>query len=184
MPNSFIITNSDKMDKSGTSKDLLTRTTYPNISVKTEGTTYTVYSNNDFIIALEKVAPRIVVDQNGNRYHAALYLSKEYELQFVNQSSINLSNLKLIIGNESYTVPKNKISKGHSLSFYIPRDHSTFHQTITLDITFDYKDEQGHVQQGKTIQPFTLDNSYSDYYTLAITGDSYDTLTLELQAVE
>lgn len=157
---------------------------YHNVSVKTEGTTYFVYSDKELILTFEKIAPRIVVDPDGNRYSSSRYLSKEYELQFVNQSAVNLSNVELTIGGENYTVPKNNIENNGSLSFKIPRAQDTFHHAITLDVSFDYNDDKGNKQRGKIAQPLSLDNSYSDYYTLVITGDSYDTLTLTLQDTE
>ncbi|WP_042475059.1 hypothetical protein [Bacillus ndiopicus] len=160
---------------------------YPNISVKTNGTIYYVYSDDELIITLEKIAPRIVVDQDGNRYSTGSYLSKEYELQFINNSSVDLFNLELNIGDKSYTVTNslNKpIQNGGSLALNIPREPYTSHQTISLDVTFIYKDAQGNEQYGEIAQPFILDNSYSDYYTISITGDSYDTLELALQLDE
>ena len=184
IPQNPLILDPEEVDESIHAEERLNKKIYPNISVKTEGTSYFVYSNNELIVTFEKIAPRIVVDKNGNRYSTSLYLSKEYELQFVNQSSIDLSNLELAINDESYTIPKNKLSHGNSLSFNIPRNHNTFHKTIALDVTFDYKDSEGNKQHGKIAQPFSLDNSYSDYYTLVINGDSYDALTLTLQAAE
>lgn len=119
IPQNPLILDPEEVDESIRAEERLNKKIYPNISVKTEGTSYFVYSNNELIVTFEKIAPRIVVDKNGNRYSTSLYLSKEYELQFVNQSSIDLSNLELAINDESYTIPKT------SFLMAIPF-HSTF----------------------------------------------------------
>ncbi|MEO4052136.1 hypothetical protein [Solibacillus sp. CAU 1738] len=157
---------------------------FDNIKVQTSGNMYTIYTNNEFLMTLEKIAPRIVQDGDGKKYSSSSYLSKSYEIKFINESNINIFAIELVTEDESYVSADGSgksLANGQSLPLEISRDRNTVHRTAKFDVAITFMDSQNVQQRIQLNEPFILDNSYSDFYEIVITGDSYDTLVLSLK---
>lgn len=157
---------------------------YDNITVQTSGNIYTIYTNNELLMTLEKIGPRIVQDGDGKRYSSSSYLSKSYEIKFTNESNVNFFAIELVTEDESYVSADGSgkpLASGQSLPLEIPRDRDTVYRTAKFDVAIVYRDSYDTQQRVNIKEPFILDNSYSDFYEVVITGDSYDTLVLSLK---
>lgn len=154
-----------------------TETVYKNISVKTEGDQYFVYSGEEHILTLQKIAPRFVEDEEGNVFSTQKYLSDLLSIEVVNESDVKLTAIEILAMNEGEfegTVKSEQLSK-LPLITKMEVERSEFHRKAEFKVIVSLADGSEHTLN----ETIFLDGAYEDLYLFQITGSKAESLTIE-----
>lgn len=152
-------------------------TVYENISVKTKGDQYFVYSGDEHLMTLQKIAPRIVEDEDGNIFSTQKYLSNLLAIEVVNESDVKLNSLELqAVNDEEFegTIKSVRLSK-LPLIWKMEIERSEFHWKVEFQIIVTLADGNKHTLN----ETIFLDGAYEDLYLFHIVGNKAENLTME-----
>ena len=147
-----------------------TKTVYKNISVKTEGDQYFVYSGEEHLITLQKIAPRMVEDEDGNVFSTQKYLSNLLAIEVTNESEVKLNSIEIHAANEEKfegTIKSEKLSKS-PLIMKMEVERSEFHQQVEFQVIVTFADGDKHALK----ETIFLDGAYEDQYLFQIVGNT------------
>lgn len=152
-------------------------TVYKNISVKTEEDQYFVYSGKEHLMTLQKIAPRLVKDEDGNVFSTQKYLSNLLSIEVVNESDVKLKSIEFLVMNgEEFegTLISKQVSK-FPLTTKVEVERSEFHRKVEFQVIVTLADGGKHTLN----QTIFLDGAYEDLYLFHIVGTTVENLTIE-----
>ena len=153
-----------------------TKTVYKNISVKTEGDQYFVYSGEEYLLTLQKIAPRMVEDEDGNVFSTQKYLSNLLAIEVVNESDVKLNSIEFLAMNEEEfegTIKSEQLSK-MPLITKMEVERSEFHRKVEFEVIVTLVDGNEHILN----ETIFLDGAYEDLYLFHIVGSTVEKLTI------
>lgn len=154
-----------------------TKTVYKNITVKTEVDQYFVYSGEEHLLTLQKIAPRFVEDEDGNVFSTQTYLSNLLAIEVVNKSDVKLNSIELLAMNGKEfegTIQSEKLSK-LPLTIKMEVERSEFHRKVEFQVIVTLADGREHT----LTETIFLDGAYEDLYHFQIVGSTAENLTIE-----
>ena len=142
---------------------------YENVVVKAQDDFYYIYDGETLIFTFQKIAPRMLVDQNGIQYTTPMYLGDKYTLTVKNASAVEVQTAEIYMK----TSELQESIFSDDLQFSIPRqDH---HSKVTLTLTVHTTTGESYTLPESVI----LEGAYEDTYTFTLTGDSLEKLQLK-----
>ena len=142
---------------------------YENVVVKAQDDFYYIYDGETLIFTFQKIAPRILVDQNGIQYTTPIFLGDKYTLTVTNESALEVQRAEIYMK----TSELEETIFSDDLQFRIPRQ--AHHNKVTLTLTV-------HTTSGESYtlpEPIILEGAYEDTYTFTLTGDSLEELQMK-----
>lgn len=152
-------------------------TVYKNISVKTEGDQYFVYSGENHLMTLHKIAPRFVEDEDGNVFSTQKYLSDLLSIEIVNESDVQLNSIEILAMNEEEfeeKVKSEQLSKSPLIT-KVEVERSEFHRKVEFQVIVTLANGREHTLN----ETIFLDGAYEDLYHFRIVGSKEKNLTIE-----
>lgn len=156
--------------------DPATKTVYKNISVKTEGDQYFVYSGEEHLMTLQKIAPRFVEDEDGNIFNTQKYLSNYLAIEVVNESDVKLNSIEFLPMNEEEfegTIKSEQMSK-LPLITKMEVERSEFHRKVEFQVNVTLADGREQTLNDTIF----LDGAYEDLYLFHIVGSKPEKLMI------
>ena len=148
---------------------VLSNAYYENIIVKSQDDFYYVYDGETLIFTFQKIAPRMLVDQNGIKYTTYEYLGDKYTLTVTNESAVEVQAAEIYMK----TSELEETIFSDDLQFGIPRQ--AHHNKVILTLTV-------HTTTGESYtlpEPIILEGAYEDTYTFTLTGKSLEELQIK-----
>lgn len=142
---------------------------YENVVVKTQDDFYYIYDGETLIFTFQKIAPRMLVDQNGIQYTTSIYLGDKYMLTVKNASAVEVQKAEIYMK----TSELEETILSDDLQFSIPRQ--AHHNKVTLTLTVHTTTGESYTLPDSII----LEGAYEDTYTFTLTGDSLEKLQLK-----
>ncbi|MGM9943720.1 MAG: hypothetical protein ACI33M_02190 [Lysinibacillus sp.] len=142
---------------------------YENVVVKAQDDFYYIYDGETLIFTFQKIAPRMLVDQNGIQYTTPIFLGDKYTLTVSNASSVEVRGAEIYMK----TSELEETIFSDDLQFSIPRQAHYNKVTLTLTV---------HTTSGESYtlpEPIILEGAYEDTYTFTLTGDSLEELQMK-----
>ena len=145
--------------------------------MKTEGDLYFVYSGENHLMTLQKIAPRFVEDEDGNVFSTQKYLSNLLAIEVVNKSDVQLDTIELLAMNKEDfegTVKTEQLSKSPLIT-KIEVERSEFHRKVEFQVIVTLTDGRKHTLN----ETIFLDGAYEDLYLFHLVGSKAESLTIE-----